>query len=104
MMSNIEYCEAELLAGADLIPGHMLDGVRRYVINGIPMGSFGTAIFSNDFMGAAGRADQDNLYMLEGWARFLYNHVPSGCKGSAERVSDWIAKGGAAGNVSELAA
>lgn len=79
------------------IPGHMRDGIERYVMSGVPMGSFLTAVFANDFMEAAGRADDANQAALFAYARFLYNHVPQPCKGSYDAVKSWIARGGLAG-------
>lgn len=79
------------------IPHHMRGGIERYVMNGFPMGSFLTAIFANDFMEAAGRADAENQHALFGYAQFLYNHVPSVCKGSYDAIEAWIARGGVEG-------
>lgn len=81
------------------IPHHMRGVIERYVMNGIPMGSFLTAIFANDFMEAAGRADSENILALAAYARFLYNSVPSQCKGSYEAVDQWIGQGGLSGRV-----
>ena len=81
------------------IPEHMRGGIERYVMSGIPMGSFLTAIFANDFMEAAGRADDENQRALLAYARFLYNSVPSQCKGSYAAVDQWIGQGGLNGRV-----
>lgn len=80
------------------IPHHMRGGIERYIMHGVPMGSFLTAIFANDFMEAAGRADDENRHALFGYAQFLYNHVPSNCKGSYGDVRAWIARGGLEGS------
>lgn len=79
------------------IPGHMRSGIERYVMNGVPMGGFLTAIFANDFMTAAGKADDQNRHALFAYAAFLYCHVPAGCKGSYEAISEWSAHQGLAG-------
>lgn len=79
------------------IPHHMRGSIERYVMSGVPMGSFLTAIFANDFMEAAGRADDENRHALFGYARFLYNSVPSTCKGSYDAVAAWIDRGGVSG-------
>jgi hypothetical protein len=99
---STEYVTDQLSEGFHLIPEHMHGGVSRYVMHGIPMGDFGRLILSNDFMGAVGRADQDNRDALANWAIFLYNYVPGGCKGSPERVADWIKSGGIVGQQSEM--
>lgn len=80
-----------------VIPGHMRSGIELYVMRGVPMGSFLTAIFANDFMEASGRADDVNRHALYGYAQFLYNSVPSNCKGSYEAVNAWIDRGGLQG-------
>lgn len=79
------------------IPLHMRGGIERYVMSGVPMGSFLTAVFANDFMEAAGRADDENREALFAYARFLYNSVPSTCKGSYDAVSAWTGRGGLLG-------
>ena len=76
------------------IPPHMRSEIERYVMVGCPMGSFLTAIFANDFMEAAGRADNENRQALFSYARFLHNSVPSQCKGSYDAVEQWIGQGG----------
>lgn len=98
-MSNIDYARAELERGfaQGLIPSHMHEGLSRYVLRGVPPGSFMQLILANDFMAAAGRADEDNQRALFGWCRFLYNFVPGGCKGSLDAVNSWIAAGGLEG-------
>lgn len=82
-----------------LIPQHMHDAVWRYVMLGVEPGQFLCAILENDFMEAAGRADDMNLNALAGWARFLYNYMPGGSFRSEERRLDWQAKGGVLGKV-----
>jgi hypothetical protein len=79
------------------IPEHMRDGARLYIENGIPPGSFLTAVISNDLFGALGKADEINRDRIFDWCRFFYNEAPGGCYGSAKRFDDWIAKGGLAG-------
>lgn len=71
------------------IPERMLEAIDRYVKQGIPPGSFLTAIFSNDLVGAAGKADDENLRNLPAYADYLYNRIPSSCWGSREIVNGW---------------
>lgn len=96
-MSQIEYVTAQIDRGAHLIPQHMVGGVKRYILDGIPPGGFLTALLSNDFMGAAHKADDENAACLMGWARFLYNHVPGGSFGSPACFNAWLDKGGVNG-------
>lgn len=105
MTSTADYVATRIDQGAHLIPGHMVGGIKRYVLNGIPPGGFLTALLSNDFMGAVGKADDDNQRALISWAQFLYNHVPSGCFGSPDAFNKWIERGGIVGvETSETAA
>lgn len=80
-----------------LLPDHMQDGMRRYIENGIPPGSFQRAVLSNDLMEAFRRADDVNAYAMRAYAMFLHNEAPGGCYGSPEHVKDWIAQGGMKG-------
>lgn len=93
-MTNLDYASDEIDAGAHLIPPYMIDGVKRYVLHGIPPGDFLRALLCNDFMEAAGRADDYNFAALGQWARFLYNHVPGECRGSPEHYTAWLGQGG----------
>lgn len=77
-------------SGLHLIPSHMHEGVRNYYYLGYKPGSFLAAVLSNDFMGAVGRADMDNLVALPQWGKFLYNHTPCGSYGSPENVKLWL--------------
>lgn len=98
-MSALQHASDELDRGfaAGLIPFHMHDGVAHYVLKGIPPGDFMRLVLCNDFMGAAGRADEENQRALFEWCRFLYNYVPGRCRGSPEAYSAWIAQGGMEG-------
>lgn len=77
-----------------LLPGHMVEGIIRYIQRGIPMGDFGTALLSNDLMKAFDRADDMNTAAMKNWVVFLYNYAPGDCYGSPDAVRDWIAQGG----------
>jgi len=76
--------------GQHLIPEHMWSGVVNYFVHRLPPGAFMTAILSNDFMDAAGRADWLNKAALANWAEFLYNYVPRNSYGSPEAVAAWL--------------
>lgn len=85
------------LRGLDRLPHHMRDGVERYVLHGIPGGSFMTELFANRLVQAFGRADEENTAAMREWASWLYNYAPGGCWGSPMAVSEWIAAGGLMG-------
>ena len=71
------------------IPRYMHGGIVRYVENGIPPGHFLTAVFANDFMEAARRADDTNASCIHEYIRLLPS-LPIGCHGSPEAVREWI--------------
>lgn len=75
------------------IPGHMVEGIVRYLVHYIEAGDFLTAVFENDLVKAAGRADESNLMLLPNYARFLYNYAPTMSWGSKGIVMAWLAKG-----------
>lgn len=89
-MEQNEYNAQRIEAGAHLIPEYMIGAVSRYILNGIPPGSFLTAVISNDLREAFGRADDINAANMHGWVKFFYNYAPSGCWGSPEAYSSWL--------------
>jgi len=76
------------------IPERMEDGIKRYLEEKILPGDFLTKVFENDFVAAAGYADNENIQNLPAYAAFLYNEVPRSCCGSKEKVQNWIEKKG----------
>lgn len=72
------------------VPEHMHDGLILWLTEGIPPGSFMTAILTNDLREACNRADDTNRYRLYDFVFFLYNYAPVGSWGSWENVQDWI--------------
>lgn len=55
--------------GAHLIPDYMVGAARRYIMNGIPPGSFLTSVICNDLREAVANADDENAARLQGWVR-----------------------------------
>ena len=80
------------------IPVEMRGGVIRYVERGLPPGHFLSAIFSNDLMEAASRADSENGRLFMDYAKLIHNQCPGDCWGDAKQVRAWIARGGILGN------
>jgi len=74
------------------VPPHMVDVVKGYVEFGKFPGSFIVDIMSNDFVKAAGRADDVNKGCLLEYAKFLYCDAPRECWGSYEAVEEWMIK------------
>ncbi len=85
------------LRGLERLPAHMRDGVTRYVLHGVPGGSFMTERFANRLVQAFGRADEENTAAMREWASWLYNDAPGGRWGSPMAVSEWVAAGGLMG-------
>lgn len=84
----------------DILPEHCRGGMRRYIENGIPPGSFLTAVLENNLVEAFGRADQINQERLRDYCLWLYNEAPAmpiRSWGSREIVRQWIDAGGMAG-------
>lgn len=78
----------------NLIPAHMVGGLRRYIENGIEPGSFLSAVLSNDLRGACEKADDENRHRLFDYVQFFYCYVPSECWGSPSKFKDWCERGG----------
>lgn len=87
-----EYIASRIDAGAHLVPEYMIGPVKRYILDGIPPGSFLTAVVSNDLREAFACADDDNARNMHGWVRFFYNYAPTGCWGSPENFREWMAR------------
>ena len=89
-MEQESYIAARLDLGRDIIPGHMFGAAKRYIMHGIPPGSFLTAVICNDLREAFARADDENVAAIHGWVKFFYNYAPSGCWGSPDAYREWI--------------
>ena len=85
------------------IPQHMREGLFNYIMNGVPTGSFLTAVLCNNLRDSFAHADDINRHAIYAFVKFLYNDVPSQAHGSPFRVSDWIKQGGCNLRVREIA-
>lgn len=79
-MSNLRYADA---------PAHILDGINRYVLNGIEPGSFVKAVLSNDLAGALTRADTASWRGIHDILEYCRCEIPAICWGSPARVKLW---------------
>ena len=77
-----------------LIPPHMREQIICYLLRGVPMGGFLTAVFSNNLFDAVGAADSVNIKILPAYAIFICNNTPPGSWGSRRDVVSWSAAGG----------
>ena len=71
------------------IPEHMHGGIIRYYENGIPPGSFLSAVINNDLKEACGRADSTNKHCLFNYIMWFYNEAPIGSWGHPSATSEW---------------
>lgn len=90
MKSVSDEIAAMIERGRHLVPAYMWGGVSRYMVNRIAPGSFLEALFSNDLMGAMGRADDVNADNIRQYCQFLYNYAPRGSYGSPDNVRAWL--------------
>lgn len=72
------------------IPSHVRDGLERYLVEGIPTGSFLQAVLENNFQDAVMRADALNELAFKGYVLFLQRHAHPQAWGSKEAVAKWI--------------
>jgi hypothetical protein len=80
-----------------MVPEHCADGLLNYIENGTPVGSFLTALLSNDLRETYACADNINSHRVRDYVTFLYNYAPAQCWGSPARVEAWQARGGLKG-------
>jgi hypothetical protein len=74
----------------ELIPKHMMAGIKRYVEDRIEAGGFLNAVLCNDLKQAVGQADHINIQLIPVYVSYLYNNVPNACWGSREKVNAWL--------------
>jgi len=82
----------------DILPDEAIETIRIYIEDGCPMGSFLTAVFSNDLFEAYGRADHINKGLIYTYCKYVCNCLPMDCWGSSKIVEKWISIGGLNGN------
>lgn len=72
------------------VPSHILDGLARYVEDGIPPGDFVRACLENNLYEAVFRADPVSYAHLREILKCIYNGLPAGIWGSRPAVKVWI--------------
>ena len=91
------FAEAWLMSWSkslNSVPPHMRDSIIYYILRGVPLGGFLTAVFSDSLVEATGKADGMNIQILPAYANFLYNYAPRDSWGSREKVAAWEAGAG----------
>lgn len=68
----------------------LIAAIHRYVFQGIPPGSFLTAVLCNDLREAVGRADLDNYRNLKSIVTYCYQELPAAAWGSPNRFDTWL--------------
>jgi hypothetical protein len=76
------------------LPNRTRGGIVRYVLLGIPTGSFLIAVFSSDTDFAFHKADAQNRPQIDNFFQFVETECPEACQGSANAVNKWIRQGG----------
>ena len=72
-----------------LLPEALQGGLVRWIVKGIPTGSFLAAVLCNDLKNACARIDDENRPFLPDVVKWLYNYAPAYCWGSPETVAAW---------------
>ncbi len=80
------------------VPAHLIPGLVRYIVYGIPTGDFLRAVLSNDLFGAMEKADEESAGGMKQICTFLYSYAPSECRDSDYSVTKWIVRNGLSGS------
>lgn len=72
------------------VPSHLYEGLIEYIAGRRPVGSFLTAVLSNDLLEACIKADYVSRYHIVDVVMFLVNYAPAECWGSEKNVVDWL--------------
>jgi len=70
--------------------GYMMEGLKRYLEEGIEPGNFLYSLLSNDLQHTFAHADEQNSVKLKQWVQWCYNELPVSAWGSPERVDEWM--------------
>jgi hypothetical protein len=73
------------------IPPHMMAALRAYLENHEPVGSFLTAVLTNNLFKTCARADNTNIEIIPVYMAYLYNKAPSNSWGSPAAFEAWLA-------------
>lgn len=75
------------------LPAVASGGLKRYLENRIPTGSFLQAVLENDLYAACRRADLGSRADLPLICAWIITYAPPACYGSTDKVAAWL-KGG----------
>ena len=82
-----------------LLPDHIQEGIRSYVIEGHLPGDFLQAVIRNDLAQTVMRADSVNGMVLKEIIDFFNMFVPAPAWGNPEKMTAWHEQGGLKGNI-----
>lgn len=74
----------------NLIPNHMMESINNYVKEGVRLGGFLHAVFSNNLFKSIAHADEENLKLLPIYVSYIHWELPSECHGSECAIKCWI--------------
>lgn len=86
--SNLAEVEQALMRRG--LPLYMADGLWMYLTQGVPPGSFLSAVLAADFWQMLSTADSNNARVFHEWGVFLYNDIPALAWGSPGIVATWL--------------
>lgn len=72
------------------VPENLRPGLKRYIEDGVPVGSFLEAVLCNDLYKAVFKVDPITFLHLVTVVRWLWNFAPMDCHGSDAKVRGWI--------------
>ena len=87
-MTEIQFRQLELFSQ---IPEGIRAGLVHAVVFGYRPGDFLSAVFSNDLMGAFGRADENSAKGMLALLTWIQSFAPRQCWGSQEQRDKWAA-------------
>ncbi len=70
------------------VPEHCIDGLVRWIVDGIKPGTFLCAVIRNRLVEAASYADDINRHALFAYAVFLVSYAPAGSWGD-DALATW---------------
>lgn len=72
------------------LPEHIQEGIKNYIEQGVPCGSFVKAVICNDLKETCAQADAVNKYEIFNIVSWFCNKAPSACWGSQACYNHWI--------------
>ena len=76
------------------LPLYMWQGMKLYLMHGVPPGGFLQAVLSNRLASAVMKADGINNKLLPNYVNFMYTYMPSGSWGNEEKYEAWLERCG----------